>query len=100
MSNVRSSILFSFAGKYGSKLINLVSTIFIARLLTPTEIGTFAIASSVVMILAEIRLLGAAAYLVREESIDELKIRRAYGITYLMCWGLASILIVGSGFIG
>ncbi|EIW90356.1 polysaccharide biosynthesis protein [Alishewanella agri BL06] len=99
MSNVRSSILFSFAGKYGSKLINLVSTIFIARLLTPTEIGTFAIASSVVMILAEIRLLGAAAYLVREESIDELKIRRAYGITYLMCWGLASILIVGSGFI-
>jgi O-antigen/teichoic acid export membrane protein len=99
MSNVRSSILFSFAGKYGSKLINLVSTIFIARLLTPTEIGTFAIASSVVMILAEIRLLGAAAYLVREESIDELKIRRAYGMTYLMCWGLASILIIGSGFI-
>lgn len=97
MSNVRSSILFSFAGKYGSKLINLVSTIFIARLLTPTEIGTFAIASSVVMILAEIRLLGATAYLVREESIDEQKIRKAYGITFVMCWGLAFLLIIGAG---
>lgn len=97
MSNIRSSLLFSFAGKYGSKLINLISTIFIARMLTPTEIGTFAIASSVVMILAEVRLLGATAYLVREESIDEHKIRKAYGMTFVMCWGLAFALIIGSG---
>jgi O-antigen/teichoic acid export membrane protein len=34
----------------------------IARLLTPEEIGTFAIASAIVMIMSEFRLLGAGAY--------------------------------------
>lgn len=96
MSNIRSGLLFSFAGKYGLKLINLISTILIARLLTPSEVGTFAIASSVVMILAEIRLLGASAYLIREDSIDEHKIRKAYGMTIVMCWGIALALIIGS----
>ncbi len=96
MSNVRSGLLFSFFGKYGLKLINLVSTVLVARLLTPAEIGTFAIASSVVMILTEVKLLGANAYLVREHVLDDNKIRKAYGMTILMCWGIAFTLILGS----
>lgn len=96
MSDVRSGLLFSFFGRYGLKLINLVSTVLVARLLTPAEIGTFAIASSVVMILTEVKLLGANAYLVREQVLDDNKIRKAYGMTILMCWGIAFALIFGS----
>lgn len=97
MSNVRSGLMFSFFGKYASKLLSLLSTVMIARLLTPAEIGTFAIASSVVMILSEVKLLGANAYLLREEKLDEQKIRKAYGMTILMCWGIALSLIASSG---
>lgn len=97
MSNVRNGLVFSFLGKYASKLLNLLSTVLIARLLTPAEIGTFAIASSFVMILAEVKLLGAHAYLIREETLDNEKIRKAYGMTILMCWGIAFSLILSSG---
>lgn len=97
MSDVRRGLLFSMLGKYMLRVINLLSTIIIVRLLTPTEIGVFAIASSFVMVLTEVKLLGANAYLVRAEVLDDEKIRKAYGMTILMCWGIAASLILGSG---
>lgn len=96
MSNIRSGLMYSFAGKFGLKILNLLSTVIIARLLSPTEIGTFAIASSVVMILAEVKLLGAGVYLIRSDTLDDDKIRKAYGITFLMCWSIAFLLIFSS----
>jgi O-antigen/teichoic acid export membrane protein len=66
MNAVRTGIIYSSLSRYGLKLIALISSVLFARLLTPVEIGTFAIASSLVMLLAEVRLLGASVYLVRE----------------------------------
>lgn len=72
--------------------LGLVSTMVIARLLTPDEIGTFAIASSVVMIMAEFRILGANAYLIREKELTDSKIRSAYGLTIVISWGLGLVV--------
>lgn len=95
MPDVRHAVIFSSGGKYLLKIISLISTMLIARLLTPEEIGTFAIASSVVMIMAEFRIMGANAYLVREKTISTQSIRSAYGLTILMSWSFG-ILIAGS----
>lgn len=97
MSNVRSGLMFSFLTKYASKLLSLFHTVMMARLLSPSEMGTFATASSFVMILAEVKLLGANSYLIRQDILDENKIRKAYGMTILMCWGIAVSLIMCSG---
>lgn len=72
--------------------IGLVSTMVIARLLRPDEIGTFAIASSIVMIMAEFRILGANAYLIREKELTNSKIRSAYGLTIVISWGLGLVV--------
>lgn len=97
MSNIRRGLLFSVAGKYLLRVLGLISTVLIARMLSPAEIGTFAIASSLVMILTEVKLLGANAYLIRNQDITEVHIRRAYGMAILMCWGIAVLLIACSG---
>jgi len=76
--------------------IGLASSMITARLLSPDEIGTFAIASSVVMIMAEFRMLGANAYLVRQAEVTTEKIRSAYGLTMLVSWGLGLVLAVAS----
>jgi O-antigen/teichoic acid export membrane protein len=68
----------------------------VARLLTPDEIGTFSVASAIVMIIAEFKLLGAADYLVREETLTDQKIRRALGLTILISWSLG-LVIMGVG---
>jgi len=76
--------------------IGLASSMITARLLSPDEIGTFAIASSVVMIMAEFRILGANAYLVRQAELTTEKIRSAYGLTILISWGLGIALALAS----
>src|SRR5690554_5306318 len=96
MSKVRRAVIFSSASQYLVRIIGLATTMIVARLLTPDEIGTFSVASALVMIISEFKLLGAADYLVREEELSEEKIRRALGLTVLMSWSLG-FLIMGIG---
>lgn len=88
MTDVRKALLYSSLGRYALMLIGLINTIIVARLLTPEEVGTFAIASSIVMIMAEFRILGANAYLVREKELTDKKIMSAYGLTLVVSWSL------------
>lgn len=88
MSTIRKAVLHSSVAQYGVKLIGLATTMIVARLLTPEQLGIFAIASGVVMLLSEFKLLGAADYLIREAELSENKIRRALGLTMLISWGL------------
>jgi O-antigen/teichoic acid export membrane protein len=78
------------------RFIGLATTIAIARLLTPEEIGTYAIASAVVMLLVEFRILGAGNYLVREPQIDEDCVRSALGLTVLICGTLGVVILAAS----
>lgn len=96
MPSVKQAILYSSLGRYLLMAIGLASSMITARLLSPDEIGTFAIASSVVMIMAEFRILGANAYLVRQAEITTEKIRSAYGLTILVSWGLGVALAAAS----
>jgi len=92
MASIRLAVLYSSASRYSMRLLGLFSAMIIARLLTPEEIGTFAIASAIVMIMSEFRLLGAGAYLVREQELTDAKIRSALGLTVLISWGLGGLI--------
>lgn len=81
------------------RILGLVWTMIVARLLTPEEIGTFAIASALVMVLSEFKLLGAGAYLVREKEINNKKIKSALGLTVLISWGLGIAIFISAPFI-
>lgn len=94
MSTVRQAIIYSSISRYCIRVFGLISTMVVARLLTPGEIGTFAVAGAIVMIMSEFRLLGAGSYLVREAEINEEKMRSALGLTILMSWGLGLVVFV------
>jgi O-antigen/teichoic acid export membrane protein len=96
MTDVRQAIVYSSATRYVMRLIGLISTMVVARLLTPDEIGTFAIASAIVMVISEFRLLGAGAYLVREAELNIQKLRAALGLTILISWGMGGALVIAS----
>jgi O-antigen/teichoic acid export membrane protein len=88
MTNIRKAVIYSSISRYVIKVLSLISVVVVARMLTPSEIGTFAIASAIVMIMGEFRLLGAGSYLVREKEISLAKVRAALGLTILISWGL------------
>lgn len=91
-TSIRQAVVYSSFTRYSMQFIGLGSTMVIARLLTPGEIGTFAIASAIVMVMSEFRLLGAGAYLVREQELTEEKIRSATGLTVLISWSLGLLI--------
>jgi O-antigen/teichoic acid export membrane protein len=99
MSQVRKAVIFSSLTRYSLVLIGLVSTIVVSRLLTPDEIGTFAVASAIVMVISEFRILGAGAYLVREAELTVEKVRAALGLTILISWGLGTLVFISAPFV-
>ncbi|MGS2721741.1 lipopolysaccharide biosynthesis protein [Paraglaciecola aestuariivivens] len=100
MSSIRKAILFSAGSQYLIKFIGFLSVIIFARIMTPEELGIFAIASSVVMLATEFRLLGTTNYLIRQEVINKELIQSGVGLTVIICWSLGAVVFVTASTIG
>ena len=93
---VRRSIAFAFAETYVMMVIQFVSSIVIARLLTPDEIGVFSVAVVAVSIAHTIREFGIVSYLIKEETLTDEKIRAASALSFATSWTLAVIIFASS----
>ena len=100
MSSVKIAISYSVITRFGIRLIGLISTMVVARLLTPDEIGTYAIASSVIMIAVEFRLLGAGNFLIREKILNKDLVRSVLGLSILISWSLGLLILFVSSLFG
>lgn len=99
MTSVRMSLLISLAEKYSVTVINIGSTLIIARLLSPEEIGVYSVGLAFVAIAHTLRDFGIGNYLIQEKELTQDRIRTAAGITLLLAWSLALMLALGSGWI-
>ena len=94
MANIKKSIFNSSITSLFNQVINLISAIVIARMLTPEEVGKYAVLTALVMVFAEFKLLGAGIYLVKEKILDEDSVSKAFGLTILMSSILGIIIIM------
>jgi O-antigen/teichoic acid export membrane protein len=76
--------------------MRIISVIVIARLLTPDEIGLFAIAASILALGQAFRNMGIAQYLVREKDLTREKIEAALFVSWCGCLLLSASLYFGS----
>lgn len=90
--------MFSVLTQHSTQIISLITIATLARLLTPAEIGVYAVAASVAFLAFEMRALGVGQYLVREAEICDEKIRSATGLMIVMSWGLAVIIAISAPF--
>ncbi len=97
MTSVRKSLAISFADKYSVMLIHFASTMILARLLTPEEIGVYSVGAVIAGFAHMIRDFGVANYLVQEKELTRNRIQTAFGITLLIAWGAALLLYFSSG---
>jgi O-antigen/teichoic acid export membrane protein len=94
--SIRRSLAFSFLEKYASTAINLVSTLVLARLLSPAEIGVFSVGAAVVGIMHALRDFGVTNYLIQEREVDHEKLRTAFTVTLGLSWLFAAVLLAGA----
>jgi lipopolysaccharide exporter len=82
--------------RWGKRLIGLVSTLILARLLTPEDFGIVALAGLVSAFLRSFMELGIAGLLIREEEIDRKFCDTAWTLQVLQGLFLAILLFIVS----
>lgn len=92
MIGFRRAIAFAAAREYVLAGISVVSTVILARLLRPEEIGVYAVAAGLMAIVGVFRDLGVSSYIVRENELNAARLGTCYGIALMSSWLLAAII--------
>tara|TARA_R110000823_G_scaffold8996_98_gene31603 strand:+ start:3803 stop:5242 length:1440 start_codon:yes stop_codon:yes gene_type:complete len=95
----RTAIGFSITGRYLTLSFQFVSTMILARLLTPEEIGIFSAGFAIVALAQMFRDFGLNQYIIQEKELNETKIRTTFTLNLLMSWALGALLFFAAGLI-
>ncbi len=90
--SARRALLFSFLDRYAGLVLSIASSMFIARLLTPQELGVFSVTMVLIMFASSMRDMGAGQYLVQEKELDQQQISAVW--TVLLFMGAAMAVLV------
>lgn len=100
MKPLRRAVLLSLTERYLSMLLAFGSSMVLARLLKPEEIGVYSVALAVIGIAHVLRDFGVGSYLVQEAELDQDAIRSAFGVALLVGGALFTVLFVVAPWVG
>jgi len=89
MNKTIKALTYSFGGQYLSLIIQIVSTMVISRLLTPSEVGIYSVAAGIVFIGHLLRDFGVGQYIIQEPNLTNQRIRAAYTLTIGIAWSIS-----------
>jgi O-antigen/teichoic acid export membrane protein len=95
---MRRNLYSSLAGQWVSALMAILSSLVIARLLTPAELGVFTVTMALVIVLQTLQSTGANEYLLYTPGIGIETRRAALGLSVLSSALLAGIILAISPF--
>ncbi len=91
--------MYSFSSKYITLLMQIGTTLILARILTPEHIGLFTIASIITGFAQMFRDFGISEYVIKEKQIDSNNLSSAFTASILIAWPIALCLGLSSPFI-
>lgn len=97
MSNVKKNIVasaFQVAGKLTEKLLGLLSTLILARLLVPEDFGLVAIVSLVIAFIDVLAETGAKDYIVQKEEVTRADLDTSWTFNLLLKGGVVFLLFL------
>ena len=92
----RRSIAFSFLDKSTGFVLALVTMAIVSRLMTPSEVGLFVVASSLVILLEAVRDFGVAAFLIQAKELQPELVRSAVTLIGLISLTLGLFIAFGA----
>jgi O-antigen/teichoic acid export membrane protein len=94
--STRNSLFFSFLDRYATLFVTIVSSMAIARLLTPAEIGVFSVTMVLLSFVHTLRDMGAGQYIVQEKELTTERIRAVWALQLGLGFGLACVVLLAS----
>lgn len=96
MASIRVAFLWALGQNYVVLGCQFVTSMVIARLLTPAELGVFSVAAVIVGMAHILRDFGVGDYIVQEKDLTADRIRSALAVNIGLAWFLAAALAIGS----
>ena len=100
MNSVRRSFLLHLLDNNAGVVLQMISGIILARVLTPKEVGVYAVAAVVIAMAGQLRDFGLSEYLIQERDLDAQKIRAAFMVNIGTSWTMALVIAGASQWIG
>ncbi len=100
MTSVRKSLAFSALDSYLAMVLQIVSTVIIARILTPEQTGIYAVAAVFASLASTFRDFGVGEYLIQEADLTQDAIRAALTVNIGVSWAMAVLLFVAAPWAG
>jgi O-antigen/teichoic acid export membrane protein len=88
----RSALAWSFAERYVSLITTVGSTMILARVLTPAQVGVFSLCAAVMSVATMLRDFGVSEYLIQEKDLTPEKIRGAFAVAIITAWTIAAVV--------
>ncbi|MFN4129915.1 MAG: oligosaccharide flippase family protein, partial [Paracoccaceae bacterium] len=94
--NVRRSFALASLDNYVNQFLILGTTVVMARVLTPSEIGLFLIVLSVIMIGDNFRDFGVTPFIMQATDLDAVLLRTAFTVTFLLSLAIFASIVLGA----
>lgn len=99
MTSVRRALVWSLSERYASLVISIFTTLILARLLTPTQIGIFSLCAALTAVAGILRDFGVSEYLIQEKDLTTAKIKSALGIALVIAWSIGAVVFLSRNLI-
>ena len=93
-SNTRAALAWSFLDRYLGLLVSLATSMVLARLLTPAQVGIFSLCAAVLDVAATVRDFGVSEYIIQERELDHAKLRSAFAVAIATAWPIGALVFV------
>lgn len=92
--SIRGALLWSFAERYTSLIATVASTMILARLLTPAQVGVFSLCAAVAAVASILRDFGISEYLIQEKQLTREKLQAAMALAMITAWSIAAGILL------
>lgn len=99
MKDIRRSLGISFLTQYAELLVQFLTVLVLARIITSADVGIYSVAAFGMAILHVFRDFGVSKYIIQEETLTPEKIRSALGVAIILAWVVALLLLSCRGVI-
>lgn len=88
----RRALAWSFAERHASFVVTLASTLVLARLLTPAQVGVYSLCAALLAVAAIVRDFGVSEYLIQAKELGRQRLQAAFGVALAAAWALAGLI--------
>lgn len=94
--SVRRSLFWSYGGQLTTLIVTFTTSIIVARLISPREMGIYALALAISGVLSVFLSFGTQAFLVREPDLHSRVVRSAFTVNLTLS-GLLALCLLATG---